>query len=1224
MAMALPSLYEIAGSHLRVYEEFFSEATNGQHGLLKAEEAAAFLRRSNLDNATLGQVWNVADISRRGLLDKQGFFIALKLIALVQQGQQPVQENLAVDVDPPMFFGSGFTPVPFADNETEWCIQPDDRKKYEDIFYSLMPVNGKLSGEQVKPVLFNSGLSKNLLRKIWDLSDIDKDGHLDKHEMTLALHLVYRALENDPVPDVLPLSMIPPAKREQYKPLSTAPISRSHFSSTSLDGPPRSRASSVTSLDRYSSLEHTAPKHPFVSRSLSGTPVPVMLPCSRTAWPVDVGAWQLEFRNLDTNDDGLISGAEAKPNLCDTDGVGMLNLEQFALAMHLIEQKKKHNLEPPMLLTPDLIPPSCRPPQRGVSMVDVDTSTDTPPPVGLDLANSPFRQEMDQISKEINNMQIEKRELEAEIVQAEADMKVKQAKIRNLEVEYNTLEATINQMERQKLEAQKRLDELDVQKETLEDMVSKLKVKLEQEEADMLTLDTDVERNSEFIRVRQEELNSKRAQLQQLRNEEKVLEQQLEQQMSEIRQASQQEKGLEFKIEMMQNTVDQLKTQHVTLNEQLAHCNGDVKLTDLNRLTDKLTLPPIESITLMDDSKVQHSNQNNEDEQKLTFIDNPFLRTTVSRAGDPFAQIEVQSQIPFTCEDPFATVDPFADASSFDVSNKDVFTSAAAGGFVSDPFNTSSSTNAPFDPFKPLDGTKETFNTQASSNLNFDDPWATVPSDSVNNGQLKKRPPPRPALPKNRPITPKFEDTSFDPFSPRQAMVSDYFCPNTGGVESHIYHLAECLVQRGHQIVIVTHHYEGRRGIRYLSNGLKIYYLPFVILFNQCVIPSLLSTLPAARYILQHEKIEILHSHSSLSTLAQEFMFHANLIGVRTVFTDHSLFGFADMASVAGNKMLECSLVHCNRVICVSHTGAAIVFVFSKENLVLRSSFPSERVYVIPNALDTHHFTPDPSQRCPSKINIVIACRLTYRKGIDLLARVIPRICNEHADVDFIIAGDGPMRILLEEVRESGYLQERVKMVGNIPHNKIRQILVLGNIFLNTSLTEAFCMTILEAASCGLHVVATRVGGVPEVLPKDLITLADVSVDDIVLVLGKVINRCRAGLQLEPWKVHRRIVGMYSWTNVAKRTERVYMDAVQDERHSYANIFAKHLSKGFLFGILMCIFVFLDLLYLIFLRICDSTKNVLSARHKNIKSHEQNGERQWVFNNNNNSTLRQS
>ncbi len=44
-----------------------------------------------------------------------------------------------------------------------------------------------------------------------------------------------------------------------------------------------------------------------------------------------------------------------------------------------------------------------------------------------------------------------------------------------------------------------------------------------------------------------------------------------------------------------------------------------------------------------------------------------------------------------------------------------------------------------------------------------------------------------------------------------------------------------------------------------------------------------------------------------------------------------------------------------------------------------------------------------------------------------------------------------------------------------------------GHIFLNTSLTEAFCIAIVEAASCGLFVVSTNVGGVPEVLPDDLI-----------------------------------------------------------------------------------------------------------------------------------------
>ena len=51
-------------------------------------------------------------------------------------------------------------------------------------------------------------------------------------------------------------------------------------------------------------------------------------------------------------------------------------------------------------------------------------------------------------------------------------------------------------------------------------------------------------------------------------------------------------------------------------------------------------------------------------------------------------------------------------------------------------------------------------------------------------------------------------------------------------------------------------------------------------------------------------------------------------------------------------------------------------------------------------------------------------------------------------------------------------------------------MLVQGDIFLNTSLTEAFCIAIVEAASCGLQVLSTRVGGVPEVLPPDMITLA--------------------------------------------------------------------------------------------------------------------------------------
>jgi len=74
-------------------------------------------------------------------------------------------------------------------------------------------------------------------------------------------------------------------------------------------------------------------------------------------------------------------------------------------------------------------------------------------------------------------------------------------------------------------------------------------------------------------------------------------------------------------------------------------------------------------------------------------------------------------------------------------------------------------------------------------------------------------------------------------------LVSDFFCPNTGGVETHIYHLANRLARRGHRVVVLTHCYGKRSGICYLSNGLKVYYLPMLVIGN-----TTLATVTASLY----------------------------------------------------------------------------------------------------------------------------------------------------------------------------------------------------------------------------------------------------------------------------------------------------------------------------------------------------------------------------------------
>jgi hypothetical protein len=62
------------------------------------------------------------------------------------------------------------------------------------------------------------------------------------------------------------------------------------------------------------------------------------------------------------------------------------------------------------------------------------------------------------------------------------------------------------------------------------------------------------------------------------------------------------------------------------------------------------------------------------------------------------------------------------------------------------------------------------------------------------------------------------------------------------------------------------------------------------------------------------------HGHASLSSLCHEAILHARTMGLRTVFTDHSLFGFADAASILTNKLLKFILSDVDHVICVSHT----------------------------------------------------------------------------------------------------------------------------------------------------------------------------------------------------------------------------------------------------------------------------------------------------------------
>ena len=392
-------------------------------------------------------------------------------------------------------------------------------------------------------------------------------------------------------------------------------------------------------------------------------------------------------------------------------------------------------------------------------------------------------------------------------------------------------------------------------------------------------------------------------------------------------------------------------------------------------------------------------------------------------------------------------------------------------------------------------------------------------------------------------------------------LVSDFFYPNIGGVEKHILQLAICLQKRGHKVCIVTHSYGVEfKGVQVLpkgrDDGIRVHYMDRIVVAEQVCLPTIVPFFWKFRRVLIEEGISIVHAHQSSSTLSHECISIADSLGCKTVLTEHSLYdsiGYFSFDNMV-NKFLRVTLCHVNQVICVSDK--------CQENLIERTKLIAPpAVTTIPNAINAWEFLPDHTKRSPGypSINVVLMSRLVPRKGVDLAVKVLPALCAKYPQVQIIIGGDGQRYGQIEQMRREHQLENRVALLGAVPAEDVRDVLVKGHIFLNCSLTESFCISLMEAASCGLKVVSTNVGGVPEVLPSDMIELCEPTAEDVLCGLSKAVDATiaeeeqevrdkgsgpeegasRAMVERER-RQHERVKNLRSWMDVAEQTENVY------------------------------------------------------------------------------------
>jgi glycosyltransferase involved in cell wall biosynthesis len=366
------------------------------------------------------------------------------------------------------------------------------------------------------------------------------------------------------------------------------------------------------------------------------------------------------------------------------------------------------------------------------------------------------------------------------------------------------------------------------------------------------------------------------------------------------------------------------------------------------------------------------------------------------------------------------------------------------------------------------------------------------------------------------------------------ALVCDWYAPRLGGIETQLADLADALRARGHEAHIITatpgpaQRHVHRLGVR-LVPGWRVV--------------ASRRALDALHALFAREAYDVVHAHSLYSPLAHAATYVAQLIGVPSLLTSHSLVDRASAlllrAFVPGWSAWP------TRLSAVGALAAA----------ELRWLSHRGDVTLLPNGIDPARFAAPP--RGPrSMITIASVLRLHSRKRPLTLVRALPEVLRRahahclDADVRLVLAGDGPLRAAVRAEAARLGVTNRLELRGAVPRPRIPALLAAADVFALPSTNEAFGIVALEARAAGLPVVAMRDGGASELIEHGREGLLAEDDEEFAAQLGTLV--VDAALRARMQAAAPRDLERYAWPVIAARHEAIYAELAAPPRAALA------------------------------------------------------------------------
>jgi len=296
----------------------------------------------------------------------------------------------------------------------------------------------------------------------------------------------------------------------------------------------------------------------------------------------------------------------------------------------------------------------------------------------------------------------------------------------------------------------------------------------------------------------------------------------------------------------------------------------------------------------------------------------------------------------------------------------------------------------------------------------------------------------------------------------------------TGGAERHLLDILSCLDRERFEPHVICFSEAGAIGEQIKAAGVP--FRAFGLPRKRLWLPG--GLLRVAGYLRRHE-VRIVHTH----------MYHANTYGRLASLLAGVPHRIATIHTTGGHPRLKQRIM--NRLLNRSTDRVVVVSEVARRALLAEGGLHENDTIMIHNGVDTSRFRKGASKAmvrqmlgvAPGDLVVTVVARLEPEKRHHDLLRAFHDVREDLRNVHLLVVGGGSMAgVLAHEVRELG-LEDHVTMTGQ--REDVPDILNASDLFVLPSSREGAPMSVLEAMAAGVPVVASAVGGVPELVGDD-------------------------------------------------------------------------------------------------------------------------------------------